>query len=91
MIVGCFTLHLYCDSPEHKRTDEDFKYLSQQASRIWDSMHPGEFTGETRHDCVRAARKAGWVLKAKANRAICPIHNNKRPDIKERALEKYSR
>jgi len=62
MIIGCYTLHLYCDVPKCTYNNKGGSYI------------PDEFTGETGGECRNAARKAGWRLLADGN-ACCPECN----------------
>jgi hypothetical protein len=57
MIVGCFSLHLYCDSESHVETH---------------GYPTPEYTGETRAECYRQARKDGWAIVAPLRLAYCP-------------------
>ena len=62
MIVGCYTLHLYCDDPTH---------FARRNDRPWrESSLDAEFTGNTETDCKRQARAKGW--KFKADECTCP-------------------
>lgn len=63
MIVGCYTLDLYCDHPKHKDNVEISKRGAHQ------------YTGITGGECRQAARRDGW--KIRNNVAICPICANK--------------
>lgn len=60
-----YVLHLYCDAPNCVGTPyahpSDPHYLPS----------PSEYTGDTRAQCLTAARKQGWVLTNAT--AICPI------------------
>lgn len=78
MIVGTYTLHLYCDSGlKQPYADERHERLPGHHGE------PGEFTGNTRAECLRKARKAGWfVTGSNENTVTCPrcaaIWNKKR-------------
>lgn len=64
MIVGCYSLALYCDGPGCLvRREGD-----------------GVFTAETGAECRREARKRGWRLNLRAGTALCPqcVKNGKR-------------
>jgi hypothetical protein len=61
MLVGCYTLDCYCDA--------NHPALTRLASGLFLEF-PLQYTGETRAQCVRAARAAGWVI-GEAHR--CPI------------------
>ena len=70
MIVGCYSLDLYCDDPRHL---------------AWrDKHHPGSFGGHTFGQAVKEARAAGWLVNTRDGRAICPLHHPRRtPDPRE--------
>lgn len=63
MIVGCYTLHLYCDF------ERDGKHGGVETYKIgW----PAEFTGKTESECLKEARKAGWRIFKAEGKAKCP-------------------
>jgi hypothetical protein len=47
MIVGCYTLHLYCDRGE---------------CADGGTYTPEEFTAEHGSECRKQARKRGWII-----------------------------
>lgn len=51
-----YTVDLYCD----RKRDP------------WAHRHCESFFGETRKECLRAARKAGWLVR-KDRTATCPV------------------
>lgn len=60
MMVGCFTLHVYCDAEGHQPP--------------WDNFQ--EFTGESRAECRRKMRARGnHLVKGTDNRrrVICNV------------------
>ena len=57
MIVGCFTLDLYCDNPSNDNNHEYKEF-------------PHQYTGETRAICYRKARKQGWLIGR--TKCYCP-------------------
>ncbi len=65
MIVGGYTLHLYCDGRgcltnyPHGR-GEDARYVAV------------EFSGETGQECRKDAKKAGWIINARNGTCLCP-------------------
>lgn len=68
MIVGCYTLDLYCDF--------------ENAEHPWNAF-PKQFCGHTLGECKRAARKDGWTFhkdgnarcpKCKGNTKLHPVH-----------------
>lgn len=60
MIVGAYTLHLYCDGPRHRELHPN-KVGSLDA----------EFTGYSEADCNKQARAKGWRLDHKNGRCRC--------------------
>lgn len=59
--VGCYSSDLYCDSEKHTPGDPG------------SSSNPGTFTGETRGECWRKARRLGWFISKKwrMDQSIC--------------------
>jgi hypothetical protein len=66
VIIGGYTLDLYCDSgaSRHKNGWID-------TGDIRRGRFPIQFVGEFGSQCRRAARSAGWLLK-RDGRAVCP-------------------
>jgi len=56
-IIGGYSLHLYCDCPEHDRYD---------AIANW----PEEIAGDSLEQCKRIARKAGWRFPKGNNKNV---------------------
>ena len=69
MIVGGYTLELYCDA----RPDDT---LHTRALIVAGDGF-GEFVGEKASTCRRLARKAGWLLNLKEGTCICPACRKK--------------
>lgn len=64
MIVGGYTLELYCDGEGCPR---------QRPAVCGGNYSPlGEFSAETGEACRRAARRRGWRLDLRAGVAVCP-------------------
>lgn len=61
MIVGCYTLDLYCDGPDHYKDGLDFAKTDVY-----------QFTAQNGSAARREARREGWLLDEKADRALCP-------------------
>lgn len=63
MIVGCYTLDLYCDV-------EGCTYNLRAGQ-----LQPSQYTGVAGTECKRAARKDGWRFQDAddGQRAICPV------------------
>lgn len=59
MIVGSYTLDLYCDNC----TDFNMK------NGVWT---PQQFTGTDRGTCMREARGVGWIIGKHDKFALCP-------------------
>jgi hypothetical protein len=71
MIVGLYNgycIDCYCDSPLHNQ------YIALVGLC-------GEFIGQSRTDCLKQARKAGWKINLKKDTCFCPEH------IKEKRVE----
>lgn len=64
MIVGCYTLDLYCDNVEAGTCKRD-KELR------W-PLFPDNFTDERDSTCRKKAREFGWRINEKTGIAICP-------------------
>jgi len=78
VIVGCYTLELYCDNRKPYPEDEVHGY----------SEFPHQYTDELGSVCRRDARRDGWVL-GKGGAATCPKCSGKKrkPRIKS-AMDK---
>ena len=78
MIVGCYTLDLYCDrfsvSPGEV-TDEHGH---------WYNEFPHQFTAELGSECRAKAKQRGWKLNLKDGTALCPKCSGKRKPAGER-------
>lgn len=64
MIVGCYTLDLYCDTPDCPNATCRYAGGGERAP-------PAQFTAEFGSVCRERARKRGWTLK-RDGRAFCP-------------------
>ena len=62
VMVGGYTLDLYCDNPKCKN-HIDKKNLRYDG--------PDQFTGETFSQCKRKAKKGGWVFSDDGT-ILCP-------------------
>lgn len=58
MIVGGYSLHLYCDYP-----DDDWRHLD---------LGKVEIAGHNEADCKRQAKAKGWSLDFGLYKALCP-------------------
>lgn len=57
MIVGCYSLHVYCENPAHPPL----------------AGNRGEFTGQTQAEATHNARKAGWLIPNRRGWGIRPV------------------
>lgn len=67
MIVGCYSLDLYC---------ENFDIAKDQAEDELGHKYndfPDQFTGHSRAECVRNARRRGWIVNISGGKAYCPM------------------
>lgn len=74
MIVRGYSLDLYCNNAE--------KYSNMYGSGRGEDIHefnefPKNYFGESRQECVRAARSDGWKINLKAGTCICPKCNKR--------------
>lgn len=60
MIVGCYTLHLYCDGERC--------VLGRSRGEI---IGPSEYTGNTGGEARSAARRDGWKIDEPNDKAWC--------------------
>lgn len=73
MIVGCYTLDLYCDSGLNQPWNtKGHTGYSPGASGAFASAYPEQLTGHSQRDCEQQARACGWKLIKKYGTAICP-------------------
>jgi hypothetical protein len=62
MIVGCYSLELYC---------ENYKNGGLDGIHEFEEM-PHLFTSERREDCEKQARDIGWMINNKSGVCLCP-------------------
>lgn len=68
MIVGCYTLDLYC-----RYWEDQPRGVSAFCNTNFDWNHKiFQYTGRTRAECLREARKDGWLVNLKTRKCICP-------------------
>jgi len=58
MIVGCYTLELYCEVDEQRHFQDSF----------------AQYVGKNERECLRNARRDGWKVDKKKWQALCPKH-----------------
>lgn len=78
MIVGCYTLDLYCEN-----ADPSAAGYRTQCPHRWGHF-PTVFTGETEGECLRAARRSGWFI-TRERYAYCPTCSGKRKPMRKAA------
>lgn len=64
MIVGGYSLHLYCEHPEAQQ------YICTDT--------PGQFVGYTKAEAYRRAKQAGWTIRRGPTHTLtvlCPRHS----------------
>ena len=71
MIVGCYDMNLYCDLEDENAIQSPDGYSDGHPYDYF----PHRFTGETRSECIKEARKSGWLISS--SRQLCPIHSRK--------------
>ena len=71
MIVGGYTLDLYCDN---KSTQHAHGWID--INDVGRGKFPKQFTGRTYTGCAAEARRNGWKIKGDV--AICPDCRQKR-------------
>jgi hypothetical protein len=57
MIVGGYTLDLYCDVENEQHSYREF---------------PHQFYAQTKQECYREARRCGWTINDKTGFCYCP-------------------
>lgn len=74
MIVGCYSMHLYCDTgnTEAGMPGDD----GNTTPHDWERPGTAEFTGTSEADCKRQAVALGWRF-TRDRRAICPMCNGR--------------
>ena len=70
MIVGGYTLDLYCDVTDCKAGDQH-PGRTVPTGKGWKAGHASYF-GETGSACRKTARRHGWKLTMKDGQAACP-------------------
>ncbi len=73
MIVGCYSLDLYCDNEEAHFVEP--KRL--QTTGYYDTPYFNSI-GRSREGCLRLSKKAGWSVNFKTRTALCPQCKGKR-------------
>ncbi len=70
--IGCYDMRLYCDG---KRDVSEVGWA--ESCELSDLPESHEFAGGSRAECVRQARKRGWVFK-RDGRTLCPKCSRKK-------------
>ncbi len=72
MIVGGYTVHLYCDAEGHEGYMlENGSYMVKGTDGTYARV-ANEFVGRSERQCLIQARDLGWRI-TRDKRAICPI------------------
>lgn len=80
MIVGGYVLDLYCDKREkHDVFDNNTYYLKQPNYNWIEIKH--EFVGETYGECVKEARRCGWLVNRKKDKCLCKYCKNEQKEF----------
>jgi hypothetical protein len=77
MIVGGYTLDLYCDNDDrddHHFTGGEF-WVGENWSNKLTISH--QFVGETFAQAARKARRDGWIVNRSKNKCLCPACSRK--------------
>ena len=68
MIVGAYTLNLYCDRSGYG----DSPNPTCPRDKLATGGQVGEFVGRTRTDTIAQARRCGWLVKDAEDVCLCP-------------------
>lgn len=71
MIVGGYTVRLYCDAEKHEGYLSDYGCRVKVAPREFETVQ-NEFAGQNERECFAQARRVGWKL-TRDRRTICPF------------------
>jgi hypothetical protein len=71
MIVGCYTMDLYCDN----RGETHIEEMQIHGHDKW----PIQYTGHTEGKCKHKARQDGWRLGKE--KQLCPVCTGKNKDF----------
>lgn len=71
MIVGAYSLHLYCDDPKHPN-ERATAVMGQAVWERYRSFQPGDYSGNNRTDAVKQAKARGWTFNFEEGKAFCP-------------------
>ena len=73
MIVGAYTVDLYCDDPKHgeQATFSSGVIHVRVSDTNWAPLS-NQFSAQTERECLRQARQAGWIFK-RNREVICPL------------------
>jgi hypothetical protein len=68
MIVGCYSLDLYCENAEKAG---DMHGTGRDGIHDYQEF-PMTFTSDRRQECEREARSIGWMINNKTGICLCP-------------------
>ena len=86
MIVGSYSLHLYCDNTKWHGDCLHLHVVTENQKLTNEGYRGGfaEYIGQTYGECVRYARKDGWVVAHDQSTAYCPRCKKRRGAKQER-------
>jgi len=70
MIVGAYTLDLYCDNKDKHAIIDNRTYYFIPDTAQWIPIG-NQFVGETYGECVKEARKEGWLVYRNIDKCLC--------------------
>lgn len=73
MIVGCYTMDLYCEV-HYSENEMEKVYAFAKRNLMYRHNKVHQFTGPTEANCNKQARADGWKLDLKTGQCWCPIH-----------------
>lgn len=71
MIVGAYTLDLYCDNDSAQVLRYDESATDFPRKHLYNEF-PHQFVGKTFAGTVRDARRSGWIVSTKRMKCYCP-------------------
>jgi hypothetical protein len=70
MIVGGYSLDLYCDNEDKHIILDDGTYYFKPDTVAWIPIKH-QFSNETYANCVKQAKKEGWLVYRNINKCLC--------------------
>lgn len=72
MIVGRYSIHLYCDFGIPSKPERGEAYTLHGGRPNYELDQQMEFTGKNEAACFRESRKVGWKVYPAQGKAKCP-------------------